>query len=71
MIGGHLTNNRGFPAQWMGLHGGKNTVCITRSDDGKKFAFVGDIEGIKSENFARAFYFFADWDARLVFSPPS
>ena len=60
MIVGDLPNYRSFSAQWMGLYGGKNTVCIRRGDNGEKFAFVGDIKRIEAENFARAFHFFAD-----------
>jgi hypothetical protein len=31
MFIGDFTNNRGFPAQWMRLHGGKDPIRVGRS----------------------------------------
>ena len=61
-----LADQASLAAKGVGSHGGKHRVCLFRGYDGDQFSLIGNIEGIKSEEFTGRPNTFMDGNVCLI-----
>ena len=66
VVGDDLADDGGFGAQRVFAHGGENPSGGVGGNQGDQLSFVGDVEGVEPEDFARAAHLLGDRNPRLL-----
>ena len=66
MIGAHLANEAGLPAEGRGVHGLEGSVGVLPGQDADALALVGQVEGVDAEEGAAAGNLLVHGDVALV-----